>query len=170
MCWRIVWYTCGHILGSCIAVCSHYSCRHVAFAIHRPVLGQPEIRKLRIVILLNRANHIRCAFLLQNSRMKHKIFPHTGSSKIFEDLKSRYITFAAGLWRYASPFAAPRATFIRRFQDNGWKYDVPIKSKHIWNHIKYTYHCNKRWINWMNMINNLLLKRWFSKLPRGMNS
>lgn len=45
-------YTCGHILWGCIAIGTHDPRRDVAFAIEWPVLGQPEIRKLRVVALL----------------------------------------------------------------------------------------------------------------------
>lgn len=38
------------------------------------------------------------------------------------------MTFVSALWRNASPLAAPSATFTRRFQDKGWKYDPPAKS------------------------------------------
>lgn len=41
----------------------------------------------------------------------------TESSKMFEVLKSRYITLTSSLWRNSKPFAAPRAIFMRSFHE-----------------------------------------------------
>lgn len=53
----------------------------------------------------------------------------TESSKMFEALKSLYITGFAASWRKARPLAAPRAIFIR--VDHGSDTEYPEKKRRI---------------------------------------
>lgn len=50
----------------------------------------------------------------------------TESSKMFEALKSLYITGFSASWRKATPFAAPTAIFI--LVDHGSDTEYPVKS------------------------------------------
>lgn len=56
--------------------------------------------------------------------MKKKLL--TESNKIFEALKSRYMTGFSASWRKARPFAAPSAIFIR--VDHGSDTEYPATS------------------------------------------
>jgi len=74
----------------------------------------------------------RHRFALQGSSRGQVSVIHiilTESIRMLEALKSRYMTFVSALCKNASPFAAPSATFIRRFQESGWKYEPPVQIK-----------------------------------------
>lgn len=102
------------------------------------VLCQPQISKLCIIILnqINKGIFRYDIFIISSIHETLScvcVRTHTESSKTFEVLKSRYITFVSALWRNASPLAAPRATFKRRPQERGWKYEPPVTTINISN-------------------------------------
>jgi len=62
---------------------------------------------------------LQASNLMGNKAQKRGI---TESNKIFEDLKSRYITGLSDSWRKARPLAAPRAIFILVDHGNAAEY------------------------------------------------
>ena len=125
--------TCSHIFRSCITICSHDSCGHVGVMLWL-VFCQTEIWELCIVFLSFRNRNFEgLKYKLKGNTscnlINSFVFSLTESSNILDVLKSRYITLASGLWRYASPFAASRAILKRIFQESGCMWGPPVSNK-----------------------------------------
>ena len=103
----------------------------MTFVICWTIFRQSKIWKLCIVILYREQKKKRRIWDIScqvDGTEKYRK-PLTESRSTLDVLKSRYMTFAMSLCRKASPFAAPRAIFMRRFQESGWKYELPVSEK-----------------------------------------